>query len=474
MNYLPVFDGLHTYGPTGTGEIFQQASDAIKTYGWLENSPQLKIWCGTAQPGYDDTILPGRQGFKKDRADGKTYIETFESAINTHPDWLLVSTFNEWWENTHIEPSQNYDDLYLELTAKYADIYKGFIPRPPVNFFVPTISDSDGTVRLTWNKPYAQNPDSYNIYRDIKPISDTSKPVPLVTGVKELSYNDFPLSDGKYYYAITADFGNIESPLSESLSTISHRNKNKANPSKEIPLDIAIYVESTGWISESDAKNEADIIIQAVSKKVSDIRIISQKDLPEWVLSHIKNGQPDIIILFGDFPDSIYPSGNQSPNDSLAELFLDDGNIFLNTADYIFFGRGRNGQEGLMNMMDIPTTMWGDNTFVKVTDSGKKFTPSLKDFVTDRPFHLNELDGSDWESEIIFADNGSDLADPVIVKNKKTGGRIGIIFQTSRPISIRGKVISEIILNWLPTILSKSLWDINRDRKVDINDLKLA
>ncbi len=474
LDYLPIFDGLHTYGPTKTDEIFQLVSDATKTYGWLENSPQLKIWCGTAQPGYDDTVLPGRQGFTTDRANGKTYVKTFKSAMNTQPDWLLISTFNEWWENTHIEPSQNYGNLYIELTAEYTDIYKGIKPRSPVDFFVSPISDADGTVRLTWRKPYAQNPDSYNIYRDIKPIYDTSKPDPIIVGVKELSYLDLPPTNGKYYYAITSVFGNTESPMSESLAAISHRNKSKSDPSKEIPIDIAIYVESTGWISESDARNEADVIIQSVSKKVNDVRVVNQKDLPKWVLSHIKNGQPDIIILFGDFPDSIYPSGNQSPNNSLAELFLDDGNIFFNTADYIFYGKGRNGQEGLVNMMDIQTTMWGDNVPMRVTDAGKKFTPSLKDFVTDRPFHLNELVGTDWENEIIFADNRSDLADPVIVRNKKTGGRIGIIFQTSKPISTRGKVISEIILNWLSTILSKSSWDINRDGKIDINDLKLA
>ncbi len=474
LNYLPIFDGLHSYGPTKTDEIFQQVSDAIKTYGWLENKPQLKIWCGTAQPGYDDTVLPGRQGFTTDRDNGRTYIETFKSAINTQPDWLLISTFNEWWENTHIEPSQSYGDLYIELTAEYTDIYKGIKPRPPVDFFVPPISDADGTVRLTWRKPYAQNPDSYNIYRDTKPLYDTSKPVPLIAGVKDLFYLDLPPANGKYYYAITSFFGNTESPMSKPFATISHRNKSKADPSKEIPIDIAIYVESTGWISESDARNEANIIIQSLNKKVNDVKIVNQKDLPEWILSHTKNGQPDIIILFGDFPDSIYPSGNQSPNDSLAELFLDDGNIFFNTADYIFYGKGRNGQEGLMNMMDIQTTMWGDNVPVKVTDTGIKFTPSLKDFITDRPFHINELIGTDWESEIIFADNRSDLADPVIVRNKKTGGRIGIIFQTSKPISTRGKVISEIILNWLPIVLSKSLWDINRDGKIDVNDIKLA
>lgn len=468
---LQVFDGLHDYGPTSFDEIFLRVSDTVKTYGWLEDNPQLKLWAATAQPGYDDGILPERAGAATDRANGTTYSHTFEAAINTEPDWILISTFNEWWENTHIEPSKNYGNLYLELTAKYADIYKGFQPRPPVDFYVPSVSEPDGSIQLTWNSPFAQKPDSYNIYRDTQPIRNISKPIPLVTGVKGLTYVDIPMSDGKYYYAITAVFGNMESSLSEAFSTISSRNKSKADPSKKIPVDIAIYTESTGWISESDAYNQANLIIKEVGKKVNDIRIVNSNDLPEWVLSHIKNGQPDIILLFGDFPDSIYPSGNQQPDGSLAEIFLDDGNIFLNTADYIFYGNGRNETAGLVNMMDISTSVWGDNTPVKVTNDGKTFTPSLQDFVTNRPFHINELEGTNWELEVSFADNGANLADPVIVRNKKTGGRIGIVFQTGDSLLPRGKVISEIILNWLPTVLPIPVWDVNADGKVDFSDL---
>ncbi|MGQ9610727.1 MAG: dockerin type I domain-containing protein [bacterium] len=473
QNYLRIFDGLHTYGPTSGDETFKLLSDTTKSYGWLENDPRLKIWLATVQPGYDDTVLPGRRGLSKDRSNGATYINTFEASISTNPDWILISTFNEWWENTHIEPSQNYGTLYLELTAKYADIYKGFEPRPPTEFFVPTMSEPNGKVQLKWNKPFAQEPDSYNIYRNANPFSNISKPAPLATGVKNLFYTDLPPIDGKYYYGVSAVFGETESPLSKVFSSISSRNKAKADTSKEIPVDIAIYVDSTSWISETEARNQANNIIHEIGKKVNNVKIVSSNELPEWILTHTKNDQPDIIILFGDFPDSIYASGNQQPDDSLAEIFLDDGNIFFNTADYIFWGKGRNAEGGLMNMTDIKTTMWGDNTFVKVTELGKKYTTSLKDFFTDRPFHIDDLAGTDWEQEIIFADDGGKFADPIIVRNKKTGGRIGIILQTMKPTPQRYKVISEIILNWLPTVLTSS-GDVNKDKKVDFNDLEIV
>ena len=320
------------------------------------------------------------------------------------------------------------------------------------------ISEPDGSNKLIYNRPFAQNPDSYNIYRHTQPFSDISKPPPLATGIKQLSYVDLPLSDGKYYYAVTAVLGSTESPLSEVRSAISSRNKSKADPSKQIPVDVAIYAESTCWIQIPEAEDLANAIIQNIGNKVNDVRIVSSGEFPEWILSHTKNGQPDIIILFGDFPDSIYPSGNEEPDNSLAELFLDDGNIFLNTADYIFYGMDRNNTEGLVNMIDVQTTMWGDNTHVTVTDAGRKFIPFLQDFTTDRPLHIAEFAGTDWEVEVSFADNGTNLADPAIIRNKKTGGRVGIIFQTLQTLSYvssaRAEVISEIVLNWLPTALS--------------------
>jgi hypothetical protein len=476
-SYLDVFDGLHDYGSvfnTDLENVFQQVSTAARTYGWLEDDPQLRIWAATAQPGYDDTRIPSRDGAVIDRANGATYARTFEASINSDPDWILITSFNEWWEHTHIEPSQNFGHLYLELTAKYADVYKGFKPRAPFGFRVPAISDADGSVLLTWEGPLAQTPDSYNIYRSDLPITDVTGLIPLETGVEGLSHRDLPPADGKYHYAVTALFGDVEGPSSEALGTISSRSKSRADPSSEIPVDIAIYNESTGWVSQTEAGRQADLLIQEAEAKVNSVQVVSADALPEWVLSRTKNDQVDIILMFGDFPDSIYPSGNQQLDDSLAELFLDDGNMFLNTGDYIFWGQGRNGEGGLMNMMDISTTMWGENTPVQVTEAGERFTPSLQSFVTHRPFHLDDLDGTDWEAEVSFANNGVDRADPLIVRNRNTGGRIGIVYQTGDGQMPRAQVISEIILNWLPTVLPPLPWDVNSDGQVDASDLTLV
>ena len=103
-------------------------------------------------------------------------------------------------------------------------------------------------------------------------------------------------------------------------------------------------------------------------------------------------------------------------------------------------------------MMDIPDMVqWDDNTAMKVTKEGKKLTPSLDDYATDRPFHVDKLK-NDWELEIAFAtDTGSqksDRCDPCILRNTKTDGRLIQVYQTANQDDPKGEVIAEIILNY--------------------------
>ncbi len=472
-SYLLAFDGLHDYAAAFRGEIeedFQEASLACKTYGWLDEDPELRIWAATIQPGYDDTLIPGREGHIIERLDGAIYDRTFEASLQSEPAWILITSFNEWWENTHIESSRNYGIRYSELTAQYADRFKGFEPRAPSSFHVPVISDPDGTVPLSWDPPLAQSPDSYIVYRGTLP-RDLQL---LKTGLTETAFSDLPLTDGKYDYAVSAVFGGTKGPLSEVLRAFSNRGKSRADPGVEIPVDIALYTESTSWIPRTEAQRQAGLLIQKVRDRVNQIRIVGASALSGWILSHTKNSQRDIILFFGDIPDSIYPSGNEEPERSLAEAFLDDGNILLNTADYAFYGGGRNDAEGLMNLMDIPTTMWGDDVVVSVTDAGQEFTPSLQNFSTSRPFHIDELEGTQWEVEVSFADNGVDRGDPAIIRHGVTGGRIGIIYQKQDDSLPRAQVIGEMILNWLPTVLPPRerfrRGDTDGNGKLDLTD----
>jgi hypothetical protein len=45
-------------------------------------------------------------------------------AIQSDPDWIIIMTWNEYWEHTYIEPSELYGDMYLRLTGELVGEWK--------------------------------------------------------------------------------------------------------------------------------------------------------------------------------------------------------------------------------------------------------------------------------------------------------------------------------------------------------------
>jgi hypothetical protein len=85
-----------------------------------------KIWAAGVLPGYDDTRVPGRTGtYIVPRNNGATYRTSWMAAIASNPGWITITTFNEWFEGAMIEPSIHYGNLYLDLTAQYAKLWRG-------------------------------------------------------------------------------------------------------------------------------------------------------------------------------------------------------------------------------------------------------------------------------------------------------------------------------------------------------------
>jgi hypothetical protein len=61
--------------------------------------------------------------------DGQTYRTLWEEAVKANPDWIVITSWNEWPEGTEIEPSVEFGDKYLRITEEYA---KPFLKMPPV------------------------------------------------------------------------------------------------------------------------------------------------------------------------------------------------------------------------------------------------------------------------------------------------------------------------------------------------------
>ena len=222
--------------------------------------------------------------------------------------------------------------------------------------------------------------------------------------------------------------------------------------------EVAIYTGVTQWISKAAADEQAEICVGMLDDAgINNIWYDSDGDtdaLAAWMDEVTGDGGLDICVLYGDFPPAIYPEDNAQTDGSVAENFIEttDGDTFINHADYMFWGlAGRNEEGGLKNMMDIPDiVMWDDNTDMTVTAEGAAISPTLTDFQSDRPFHVDQLDGN-WEVEVSLAQNDDGTrADPIIVRDGNLGRLIPAI-QTANGDEPKGAVAAEIIIYLMTT-----------------------
>ena len=213
---------------------------------------------------------------------------------------------------------------------------------------------------------------------------------------------------------------------------------------------IAIFNEQVSWTDAATATAATDFIIANV-KVANEIKVYSDATIKAFAEANTADGDLDIIITFGWFPTNLYPPGNAEVDGSAAENFLQGGDMFLNTADYIFYvSNPNNDAGGLQNMTNTALDMWTDGTVCKPTADGSALTPSLPaTYNAPRCFRADQFDAEpDWDVEKIFGSDGANNLDPVIIRNNKNGGRVGIAFQVG-DATPRGEVISEMIKNYI-------------------------
>lgn len=128
-----VFDGIHTYNTAAPlkGRPANEVSETVRRiFGQAIRSADAggKISTTTVIPGYDDTKIRN-PGLKTERFEGLSYLEQWEQATLLNPDWVLITSFNEWHEGSEIEPSVERGDRYLFLTRVLAGRFKRLPPK---------------------------------------------------------------------------------------------------------------------------------------------------------------------------------------------------------------------------------------------------------------------------------------------------------------------------------------------------------
>lgn len=73
-------------------------------------------WIAPAAPGFDARLVGGTSIIP--RRDGSTYEAAWSGALQTEPDVLGIISWNEFSENSHIEPSDGFASDYLDLTGQ--------------------------------------------------------------------------------------------------------------------------------------------------------------------------------------------------------------------------------------------------------------------------------------------------------------------------------------------------------------------
>jgi hypothetical protein len=160
--YLAVFDGLHLYNitwavntdPEYTASKMRKLIDEYVTEHGVE-----RYWVATAMPGYDDTHIEGRANPYQYPRSPEYYRRTWEAAIASTPEMVIVTSYNEWREGTMIEPSVTYGTTYLDLTGELAAAYKGTevptaTPSPaPEATATPTATDTPAPIATATPQP---------------------------------------------------------------------------------------------------------------------------------------------------------------------------------------------------------------------------------------------------------------------------------------------------------------------------------
>ncbi len=128
FSFLEAYDALYYFDIT-----WETAPGvAMRSYGrrleqWNSANGQSRPFVATVMPGYDD--LRYRNGHARDRQGGEYYRGTWQTAIDRSAQAVVLTSFNEFFEGSHIEPSELYGDLYLRLTKELSDRFRNEVGR---------------------------------------------------------------------------------------------------------------------------------------------------------------------------------------------------------------------------------------------------------------------------------------------------------------------------------------------------------
>ena len=126
FQYLDSFDALFYFDISWESKPgAAMASYAGRLSRYNQSSGAGKPFVATVQAGYDDTLNRG-PGHKvvPHTADAAYYKQTWQAAIDRRACATVLTSFNEFFEGSYIEPSAQFGKTYLDVTGQMTAQYK--------------------------------------------------------------------------------------------------------------------------------------------------------------------------------------------------------------------------------------------------------------------------------------------------------------------------------------------------------------
>lgn len=103
------FDGMYLYNPNSMNEDaltrkYRKIMEKHRVPWALDSSYKRRLWAASVSPGYDDTYNRPMNPTRRPRDNGARFDQTWRAALSSLPEWVLITSYNEWFEATHIAP----------------------------------------------------------------------------------------------------------------------------------------------------------------------------------------------------------------------------------------------------------------------------------------------------------------------------------------------------------------------------------
>lgn len=118
-------DGIYDYDPNGLDRAGLEARaersvNAARLRPQIDAAQSHRLWAATVSPGFDTRYSqPIWEARRTPRDGGARYDLTWQVALDADPDWVLITSWNEWYEQTHVVPGSRTGSRALGQTADW-------------------------------------------------------------------------------------------------------------------------------------------------------------------------------------------------------------------------------------------------------------------------------------------------------------------------------------------------------------------